>query len=152
MKTNCYSCFFLPKRSLSSRQFEFKVFLKDDITIILYPQHLFQQISLIFQDTSLPTAVFIWDIQNDGDTDLEASITFTFKNGQGVKADSTGGCWSEPFHCQHKSEENGSSASDKAAVAQGVSIHQTISGQPCSYNIAAAVKVCDYRKKISPCL
>ncbi|KAK7116158.1 non-lysosomal glucosylceramidase-like isoform X2 [Littorina saxatilis] len=117
-------------------------------TVYRIPEHSVtvtcRQISPIFphdyKDTSLPTAVFIWDIQNDGDTDLEASITFTFKNGQGVKADSTGGCWSEPFHCQHKSEENGSSASDKTAVAQGVSIHQIISGQPCSYNIAAAVK------------
>ena len=104
--------------------------------------NLFLKFSLSFQDTSLPTAVFVWDIQNDGSSDLEASITFTFKNGQGVKADSAGGCWSEPFQHQHKSEDDAGSASDKGVVTHGVSIHQIISGQPCSYNIAASVKVC----------
>ena len=85
--------------------------------------------------------MFVWDIENNSNSDLEASITFTFKNGQGVKADSAGGCWSEPFQCQHKGEDDAGVVSDKGVMTHGVSIHQTISGQPCSYNIAAAVKV-----------
>ena len=106
-------------------------------------RNLLEKNDLTFQDTSLPTAVFVWDIENNGESDLEASITFTFKNGQGVKADSAGGCWSEPFQCRHKGEDDAGVVSDKGVMTQGVSIHQTISGQPCSYNIAAAVKVGD---------
>ncbi|KAL8601229.1 hypothetical protein ACOMHN_003035 [Nucella lapillus] len=116
-------------------------------TVYRIPQHSVtvtcRQISPIFphdyKDTSLPTAVFVWDIRNDGDADLEASITFTFKNGQGVKADSGGGCWVEPFQ-QGLDEEEGVSEGDSRPLARGVSIHQTISGQPCSYNLAATAK------------
>lgn len=117
-------------------------------TIYRIPEHsvtvICRQVSPIFphdyKDTSLPTAVFVWSIQNDSDTDLEASITFTFKNGQGIKDDKAGGCWSQAFQLQHNSEGEGGTDTRKGAVVQGVTIHQTISGQPCTYNIAATVK------------
>ena len=114
-------------------------------------RNVFAKTYFTFQDTSLPTAVFVWDIENHSNSDLEASITFTFKNGQGVKADSAGGCWSEPFQCQHKGEDDAGVVSDKGVMTHGVSIHQTISGQPCSYNIAAAVKVGDCNLFVSCC-
>ncbi|XP_076443638.1 non-lysosomal glucosylceramidase-like isoform X2 [Babylonia areolata] len=116
-------------------------------TVYRIPEHSVtvtcRQISPIFphdyKDTSLPTAAFVWEIRNDGDSDLDASITFTFKNGQGVKADSAGGCWAEPF--QHPLDSTGSSGSTTTgSLAKGVSINQTISGQSCSYNVAATDK------------
>jgi non-lysosomal glucosylceramidase len=85
--------------------------------------------------------VFVFEIQNEEDDDLEACVTFTFKNGEGTKADKTGGCWSQAFQCQHKGDGEGEGDGQNGAVVQGVTIHQTIRNQPCSYNIAAAVKV-----------
>ena len=70
------------------------------------------------QDTSFPCAAFIWSIENKSDAELEVSITFAFKNGQGdIAEDTEGGVWSEPF--EHR-------ASGKAGVARatGVTIHQ----------------------------
>lgn len=103
-----------------------------------------RQISPIFpheyKETSLPTAVFVWEIINLGKEDIEASITFTFKNGQGVKADSAGGCCAEPFHCDYEKCDGIGDNKEKGVTARGVSIRQVISGVPCSYNIAAAEK------------
>lgn len=42
------------------------------------------------QDSCLPGAVFVWDIQNNSKEDLDISITFTFKNGTGGKDDKKG--------------------------------------------------------------
>ena len=38
-----------------------------------------------FQDTSLPCAVFVWDVENKGTEQKTVSITFTFENGTGRK-------------------------------------------------------------------
>ena len=38
-----------------------------------------------FQDTSLPCAVFVWDVENTGAEEKTVSITFTFENGIGRK-------------------------------------------------------------------
>nr|KAG5708585.1 hypothetical protein BaRGS_033006 [Batillaria attramentaria] len=92
------------------------------------------------KETSLPTAVFVWEIINHGKEEIEACITFTFKNGQGVKADRAGGCYAEPFRCENKGAMGVGDAGSEGVTAYGVSIHQTISRVPCSYNIAAAEK------------
>lgn len=38
-----------------------------------------------YKDTSLPCAVFVWNVENVCDAEREVSITFTFKNGTGTK-------------------------------------------------------------------
>jgi beta-glucosidase 2, glycosyl-hydrolase family 116 N-term len=53
---------------------------------------------LFFQDSCLPGAVFVWDINNSGKEDLDISITFTFKNGTGGKDDKKG---KEKIFCEH---------------------------------------------------
>lgn len=45
---------------------------------------------MFYQDSCLPGAVFVWDIQNNSKEDLDISITFTFKNGTGGKDDKKG--------------------------------------------------------------
>lgn len=78
-----------------------------------------------YKDTSLPCAVFIWSIENVGDTERKVSITFTFKNGTGnKKQDLDGSPTSETF------SEN---------QTKGVSIKQTIAGIPCTYNLGCHV-------------
>ncbi|KAH9503274.1 Non-lysosomal glucosylceramidase [Bulinus truncatus] len=80
-----------------------------------------------YLETTLPAAVFIWEIQNHSSEDLDISITFTFKNGQGTKEDLSGGVWCEGFACDCNGDNE----------AKGVLIHQYFSGMKCSYGIAA---------------
>jgi hypothetical protein len=47
-------------------------------------------INVCSQDSSLPVAVFVWNIENHGNESLDVSITFTFKNGTGGKSDKKG--------------------------------------------------------------
>ncbi|ESP03323.1 hypothetical protein LOTGIDRAFT_237752 [Lottia gigantea] len=78
-----------------------------------------------YQETSLPTAVFVWTIENNGPEDLEASITFTFQNGQGSKNDCNKGISSGEFQKQDLT---------------GVSIHQLFNGMKCTYSLASISK------------
>jgi len=80
-----------------------------------------------YVETSLPAAAFVWDIKNESSDDLDVSITFTFKNGEGTKQDQDGGVWAQAF----------STACDSDAEARGVSIYQEFKGQKCAYGIAA---------------
>uniref|UniRef100_A0A665US71 Non-lysosomal glucosylceramidase n=1 Tax=Echeneis naucrates TaxID=173247 RepID=A0A665US71_ECHNA len=57
-----------------------------------------------YQDSSLPVAVFVWDIENKNDYDLDVSIMFTMVNGSGQKDDKSGGHWNEPFHLEKEGE------------------------------------------------
>lgn len=43
-----------------------------------------------YKDSSLPCAVFAWDVQNSSDRDLRVAITFTFQSGCGSKEDAQG--------------------------------------------------------------
>lgn len=38
-----------------------------------------------YKDSSLPCAVFIWNVENVCDQERKVTITFTFKNGTGLK-------------------------------------------------------------------
>ncbi|XP_041367827.1 non-lysosomal glucosylceramidase-like [Gigantopelta aegis] len=106
-------------------------------TIYDIPEHkvrlVCRQISPVFphdyKETTLPTAVFVWSIENNGDEELEISIMFTFKNGRGIKEDKDGGCWNEPF--SHKSDDS---------EVQGVMIHQAFRDMDCTYAVSAAKK------------
>ncbi|KAL2079270.1 hypothetical protein ACEWY4_025014 [Coilia grayii] len=57
-----------------------------------------------YKDSSLPVAVFVWDVENRNDYDLDVSIMFTLLNGSGHKDDKSGGHWNEPFHLEKEGE------------------------------------------------
>ncbi|XP_030017788.1 non-lysosomal glucosylceramidase-like [Sphaeramia orbicularis] len=82
-----------------------------------------------YQDSSLPVAVFLWDIENKNDYDLEVSIMFTMVNGSGHKDDKSGGHWNEPFHL----EKDGDAVS-------GVLLHHCPAVNPYTLCIAAREK------------
>ncbi|KTF89651.1 hypothetical protein cypCar_00030704 [Cyprinus carpio] len=81
------------------------------------------------QDSSLPVAVFVWDIENKNDYALDVSIMFTMVNGTGHKDDKSGGHWNEPFHL----EKDGESVS-------GVLLHHQTPVNPYTLCIAAREK------------
>lgn len=87
-------------------------------------------ISPFFQDSSLPVAVFAWDIENKNDYDLDVSIMFTMLNGSGHRDDKSGGHWNEPFHL----EKEGKSVS-------GVLLHHCTPVNPYTLCIAAREQV-----------
>lgn len=105
-------------------------------TVYKIPEHKVQlicrQVSPIYphdyKDTSFPSAVFVWSVDNQSEEDIDVSIMFTFKNGRGVKEDTQGGCWNQFFY---QSEELA------AEAISGVTIHQTIQNMACTYGIAA---------------
>ncbi|XP_050400246.1 non-lysosomal glucosylceramidase isoform X1 [Patella vulgata] len=78
-----------------------------------------------YQETCLPTAVFVWTIENNSPDELDVSITFTFQNGQGSKEDSNKGVTSEVFN---------------VGEVTGVSIKQTFRSMDCTYGISASAK------------
>jgi non-lysosomal glucosylceramidase len=78
-----------------------------------------------YKDTSLPCAVFVWDITNICDEDRTVTIAFTFKNGVG-----------------DKSKDRASTCSSKAfslGDSEGVILYHTIDKMPCSYALSAKV-------------
>uniref|UniRef100_A0A8C7XR32 Non-lysosomal glucosylceramidase n=1 Tax=Oryzias sinensis TaxID=183150 RepID=A0A8C7XR32_9TELE len=79
-----------------------------------------------YKDSSLPVAVFIWDIENKNDYALEVSIMFTMVNGSGHKDDSTGGHWNEPFHLEKEGK-----------ALSGVLLHHCTAVNPYTLCISA---------------
>lgn len=80
---------------------------------------------IICLNSSLPCAVFVWTVENVGDSDRKVSITFTFKNGTGnKKQDADGNATTYPF---------------SEGAAKGASIKQTIFGMECTYSVACKV-------------
>uniref|UniRef100_A0A8C3E6Y6 Non-lysosomal glucosylceramidase n=3 Tax=Corvus moneduloides TaxID=1196302 RepID=A0A8C3E6Y6_CORMO len=57
-----------------------------------------------YKDSSLPVGVFIWEVENGRDEDVEVSIMFSLQNGTGAKEDRSGGHWNEPFTFQKDGE------------------------------------------------
>lgn len=82
------------------------------------------------QDSSLPVAVFVWDIENKNDYALDVSIMFTMVNGSGHKDDKSGGHWNEPFHLEKEGES-----------VSGVLLHHQTPVNPYTLCIAAREKV-----------
>ncbi|XP_032887405.1 non-lysosomal glucosylceramidase [Amblyraja radiata] len=60
-----------------------------------------------YMDTSLPVGVFVWEIENQNEHDLEVSLMFTLRNGTGTKDDQRGGHWNEPFHLDKEESISG---------------------------------------------
>lgn len=79
-----------------------------------------------YKDSSLPVAIFVWDIENKNDFDLEVSIMFTMVNGSGHKTDKSGGHWNEPFHLEKEGE-----------AVSGVLLHHCPTVNPYTLSIAA---------------
>jgi len=75
-----------------------------------------------YVNSCLPTSVFVFTVENNSNSDLKVSITFTFKNGTGGKQDSEGGVRTQPFQFDNSC---------------GVSIHDKIRGLPLVYSIGA---------------
>ncbi|KAJ8911307.1 hypothetical protein NQ315_017001 [Exocentrus adspersus] len=88
-----------------------------------------------YTNSSLPCAVFVWNIENVSNKDRTVTIAFTFKNGTGTKkSDRASTCSSKSFSYLN---------------AEGVVLYHTIDKMPCSYALAA--KASD-GVKISKCL
>ncbi|XP_028657263.2 non-lysosomal glucosylceramidase [Erpetoichthys calabaricus] len=79
-----------------------------------------------YKDSSLPVGVFVWDIENRNDFDLEVTIMFTMRNGTGSKSDKKGGHWNEPFHIEKEGE-----------AVSGVLLHHCCHINPYTLAIAA---------------
>uniref|UniRef100_W5KBX1 Non-lysosomal glucosylceramidase n=1 Tax=Astyanax mexicanus TaxID=7994 RepID=W5KBX1_ASTMX len=79
-----------------------------------------------YKDSSLPVAVFVWDIENKNDYALDVSIMFTMVNGSGQKDDKSGGHWNEPFHLEKESE-----------TVSGVLLHHCTTVNPYTLCMAA---------------
>uniref|UniRef100_A0A1I8JHT5 Glyco_hydr_116N domain-containing protein n=1 Tax=Macrostomum lignano TaxID=282301 RepID=A0A1I8JHT5_9PLAT len=80
-------------------------------------------------DSCLPVALFEWRVENPTDEELEVSLTFCFKNGNGTSADAAGGASVEPFAS--------TGDDDGQPDAVGGLIHQQINGMACTYGVAA---------------
>ncbi|XP_063981220.1 non-lysosomal glucosylceramidase isoform X1 [Diachasmimorpha longicaudata] len=77
-----------------------------------------------YKDSSLPCAVFVWEIINTSGQDLDVSVTFTFQSGVGGKT-MLGEKWNECF--EYKS-------------TSGVMIHQKLEEMPCTYAIGSRAR------------
>ncbi|KAM3910339.1 non-lysosomal glucosylceramidase, partial [Leptodactylus fuscus] len=79
-----------------------------------------------YKDSSLPLAVFVWDVENVSGEEVEVSIMFTFRNGSGSRSDQMGGHWNEPFSvCQ-----------DGEPGVSGVLLHHRTNSNPLTLGIA----------------
>lgn len=74
--------------------------------------------------------VFIWEVENGRDEDVEVSIMFSLQNGTGAKEDGSGGHWNEPFTFQKDGER-----------VAGVLLHHCPAVNPFTLAISAREKV-----------
>ncbi|XP_037980164.1 non-lysosomal glucosylceramidase-like [Motacilla alba alba] len=82
-----------------------------------------------YKDSSLPVAVFVWEVENGRDEDVEVSIMFSLQNGTGAKEAGSGGHWNEPFTFQKDGER-----------VAGVLLHHCPAVNPFSLAISAREK------------
>lgn len=78
-----------------------------------------------YKDSSLPLAVFIWDVENAAAEDVEVSIMFSMRNGSGCKSDQAGGHWNEPFSLRQEGDP-----------VCGVLLHHCTGSNPYTLGIA----------------
>lgn len=74
--------------------------------------------------------VFVWEVENGRDEDVEVSIMFSLQNGTGEKEDRSGGHWNEPFTFQKDGER-----------VAGVLLHHCPAVNPFTLAISAREKV-----------
>lgn len=51
-----------------------------------------------YKESSYPVAVFIWSVENTGDTEVDVSLMFSFQNGVGSECDTMGDHCNQLFH------------------------------------------------------
>ncbi|NXD73580.1 GBA2 glucosylceramidase, partial [Eolophus roseicapillus] len=83
-----------------------------------------------YKDSSLPVGVFIWEVENGRDEDVDVSIMFSMQNGMGTKEDRSGGHWNEPFTLEKEGER-----------VAGVLLHHCTRVNPFTLAISAREKV-----------
>ncbi|KAK0424377.1 hypothetical protein QR680_008645 [Steinernema hermaphroditum] len=87
-----------------------------------------------YEESSLPTSAFVFDVENASDDQLDVSITFTFRNGTGYRK------WKAEAECSSRRFEESN--------VVGVCLDHTINGMKCAYALSAknheeaAVSVC----------
>ena len=101
----------------------------------------------ISQDTSLPVGVFIWEIDNNNDEEVEVSIMFTFQNSDGTPNEVSSGHYNEAFTCKvgghssaadnHVLEKRNSKFSGNSIEVTGVLLHHKHPTQSYTFGIAA---------------
>ncbi|KAG5894692.1 hypothetical protein JTB14_034740 [Gonioctena quinquepunctata] len=74
-----------------------------------------------YKDSSLPCAVFVWNVENLSENERTVTIAFTLKNGTGSKEDEKATCSSKSFSYEK---------------TEGVILHHTIDKMQCSYALA----------------
>ena len=97
------------------------------------------------EDTCLPVAVFVWQVENNNDEEVEVSIMFTFQNGDGTPNEVSSGHYNEAFTCKvggHSSTENHvlekrNSVKSSGVEVTGVLLHHKHPTQPYTFGIAA---------------
>ncbi|KAJ7425461.1 non-lysosomal glucosylceramidase [Pitangus sulphuratus] len=82
-----------------------------------------------YKDSSLPVGVFIWEVENGRDEDVEVSIMFSMQNGMETKEDRSGGHWNESFTFEKDGER-----------VAGVLLHHCTSVNPFTLAISAREK------------
>ena len=101
---------------------------------------------LISQDTSLPVAVFVWEVENDNDEEVEVAIMFTFENSDGTPNEGLSGHYNEPFTCKigsrcsmedHSADKRNSVLTNASTEVTGVLLHHKHPTQPYTFGIAA---------------
>lgn len=96
---------------------------------------------MFFQDSSLPCAVFVWDVKNISDEDRTVTIAFTFKNGVGDKSRDRSctffSLFQNFFVLFFKFPATCSSKAFTLADSDGVILYHTIDKMQCSYSLAA---------------
>ncbi|XP_077988859.1 non-lysosomal glucosylceramidase-like [Glandiceps talaboti] len=85
-----------------------------------------------YKDTSLPVAVFVWEIYNYNEEPIDVSIMMTWQNGTGEQTDKSGNRWNEPF--THKGQ------SSMECDIRGVLLHNAHPSMKCTMSISAACK------------
>ncbi|CAH0551459.1 unnamed protein product [Brassicogethes aeneus] len=76
-----------------------------------------------YKDSSMPCAVFVWDIVNVSESQRTVTIALTFKNGTGTK--------------KQDGESISSSNAFSFGESSGVILHHTVNKMPCTYALAA---------------
>ncbi|KAJ1212624.1 hypothetical protein NDU88_000279 [Pleurodeles waltl] len=79
-----------------------------------------------YKDTSLPVGIFVWEIENGNEEDIEITIMFTMRNGAGTPSDKDGGHWNEPFCVQEEGEK-----------ISGVLLHHVAAVNPYTLSVSA---------------
>lgn len=100
----------------------------------------------INQDTSLPAAVFIWEVENNADEEVEVAIMFTFQNSDGTLNEGSSGHYNESFSCKIGShcamedqcaDKSNSVLTNVSSEVTGVLLHHKHPTQPYTLGIAA---------------